>query len=410
MSILEFSRPDMPVARARALVFESPVSVALLKLLDRIAPTDTTVLVTGDTGTGKEIVARYLHDHSGRANGPFLAVNCGALSPALIESELFGHERGAFTGALATQPGWFEAANKGTLFLDEVADLPLAGQVKLLRVLQEREVVRVGARRAAPVDVRLIAATNANLQSAVAAGQFREDLFYRLHVAHVALAPLRDRREDILPLARHFLARHAALFGIREATLTKEACASLVQHDWPGNIRALENVIQRALLVAPAGRVDEEHLCLANDPLVSAGPSSWPPLPPSPSGRPGLSVAPFRSSGASEGDRLSDKSVGFEQAILELFETGAPKLLDEIDEIVVRAAYRVSNNNQVRTARLLGVSRNVLRSRLMRYGLLALDSRRATLRLRDDAHHERGAGPISTLKSVTRSPSGQTAW
>jgi sigma-54-specific transcriptional regulator len=368
----------MPAAPAKGLVFESPVSVALLKLLDRIAPTDTTVLVTGDTGTGKEVVARYLHDHSGRANGPFLAVNCGALSPALIESELFGHERGAFTGALSARPGWFEAANKGTLFLDEVADLPLSGQVKLLRVLQEHEVVRVGARRAAPVDVRLIAATNANLQSAVAAGQFREDLFYRLHVAHVALAPLRDRQEDILPLARHFLGRHAATFGIRDATLTEEASARLVQYDWPGNIRALENVIQRALLAAPLGRVDVEHVVFGGEPPSSA--ASWPP--PFSSVRPRTVLVPVDATQTSHPEPA--KSAGLEQAILARLESRTPKLLDEIDEIVVRTAYCVANNNQVRTARLLGISRNVLRSRLMRYGLLELDSRRASsLRLRD---------------------------
>jgi sigma-54 dependent transcriptional regulator len=384
MTIVEFSRADMPPTLAKGLVFESPVSVALLKLLDRIAPTDTTVLVTGDTGTGKEVVARYLHDHSGRASGPFLAVNCGALSPALIESELFGHERGAFTGALSARPGWFEAANKGTLFLDEVADLPLAGQVKLLRVLQEREVVRVGARRAASIDVRLIVATNANLQSAVAAGQFREDLFYRLHVAHVALAPLRDRHEDILPLARHFLARHAATFGIRDAALTEEASARLVQYDWPGNIRALENVIQRALLVAPLGRVDVEHIFLGREPPPSST-ASWPP--PSSSVRPRTVLVSVDSTQASRPEQALPepaKSAGLEQAILARLESRTPKLLDEIDEIVVRTAYRVANNNQVRTARLLGISRNVLRSRLMRYGILALDSRRASsIRIRD---------------------------
>jgi sigma-54-specific transcriptional regulator len=394
MSILEFSRPTTRPTRARALVFESPLSRALLKLLEQIAPTDTTVLVTGETGTGKEIVARYLHDHSTRASGPFLAVNCGALSPGLLDSELFGHERGAFTGAIAARPGWFEAANKGTLFLDEVADLPLAGQVKLLRVLQEREVVRVGGRRAAPVDVRLIAATNANLQSAVAAGRFREDLFYRIHVAHVALAPLRDRREDILPLVRHFLARHAARFGVEDAKLTDEAIEKLVRYDWPGNIRELENVVQRSLLAAPQGRVDAEHVRLVIGPPPPPAPSPWTdvaPLAHQPSPRP---VAAAGTIGA---NRLDEARTGLEQAMLVLLESGEPKLLEAIDAIVFRAAFRVARKNQVRTAQLLGISRNIVRSRLMRYGLLAADARR----LSGIRSAEEEPGPASYLRDLS---------
>ncbi|MGD0677316.1 MAG: sigma-54 dependent transcriptional regulator [Polyangiaceae bacterium] len=374
MSVLEFSRLAARPGSARALVFESPLSRALLRLLDQIAPTDTTVLVTGSTGTGKEVVARYLHDHSARAGAPFLAVNCGALSPGLLESELFGHERGAFTGALTTRPGWFEAANGGTLFLDEVADLPLAGQVKLLRVLQEREVVRVGGRRAAPVDFRLIAATNSNLQSAVAEGRFREDLFYRLHVAHVALAPLRDRREDILPLARHFLARHAARFAVSDAKLTDEAAEKLVRYDWPGNIRELENVIQRALLAAPQGRIAAEHVRLAADrqpPWASPGPGPAP----APTAQATVPVPPPAIS--TESSRFHDARMQLEQAMLVLLEGAEPRFLDEVDAMAFRAAYRVANHNQVRTASLLGVSRNIVRARLMRYGLLAADARQA---------------------------------
>src|SRR3954470_9997570 len=189
--------------RAKALVFEDPLSRALLARIERIAPSDAPVLVTGETGTGKELVARQGHALSNRAARPFVAVNAGAFSASLAESELFGHEKGAFTGAQSAKAGWFEAASGGTLFLDEIGDLPLPLQVKLLRVLQEREVVRLGSRQAIPIDVRLIAATNVDLEEAVAAGHFREDLFYRLNVATILLPPLRERPGDILPLAAY---------------------------------------------------------------------------------------------------------------------------------------------------------------------------------------------------------------
>jgi sigma-54-specific transcriptional regulator len=394
MSILEFSRPTMPPGRARALVFESPLSRALLTLLEQIAPTDTTVLVTGETGTGKEVVARFLHDHSARAKGPYVAVNCGALSPTLLESELFGHERGAFTGAATTRPGFFEAADKGTLFLDEVADLPLAGQVKLLRVLQEHEVVRVGARRACPVDVRVIAATNVNLAAAVRAGRFREDLFYRLHVAHAALAPLRERSEDILPLARHFLTRHAARFGRTSPQLTPQAVAKLVGYGWPGNIRELENVVQRALLQRPGGVVDAEHVQLVIDePAIE------------PISRLEPRVAEKAPANGAEPKRVDEARLELEQAMLVLLESGEPKLLEEIDALVFRAAFRQAGSNQVRTAQLLGVSRNIVRSRLMRHGLLRADARRAAASRAADEERAAGTYPYAVRALPKASPS-----
>ena len=191
--------------RATAQVFEDPASVAVLERIRMVAPSDANVLIIGETGTGKELIARHVHALSKRRNRPFVAVNCGAFSETLVESELFGHEKGAFTGAFASKSGWFEAANGGTLFLDEIGDLPLSIQVKLLRVLQEREVVRLGSHKSIPIDVRVVAATNVRLQDAVAAGHFREDLFYRLHVVNLTLPTLRERPGDILPLARHFL-------------------------------------------------------------------------------------------------------------------------------------------------------------------------------------------------------------
>jgi aliphatic sulfonates family ABC transporter substrate-binding protein len=348
MPVLELSRAEVPAVRARALVFEDPLSRALLKRIEQVAPTDATVLVTGETGTGKEIVARHVHDRSARARAPFVAVNCGALTPSLIDSELFGHEKGAFTGALASQAGWFEAADGGTLFLDEIGDLPLAAQVKLLRVLQEREVVRIGARRPIAVDVRLIAATNVNLELAVGAGRFREDLYYRLHVAHLAIAPLRERPDDLLPLARHFLASYAARLGIARAGLRADAAAHLLAHKWPGNIRELENAIHHALLVACDGNVTPLDLHLL------AGPSRAPSSPPAE-----VAPAPGDARGA------------LEKAFALFFEQDRPELHAEIEEILFRSAYEFSEKNQLRTARLLGISRNIVRARLLEFGLLA---------------------------------------
>ena len=256
--------------RAKALLFEDPASRALLARIHQIAPSEATTLVVGETGTGKEIVARHLHERSARAGRPFVAVNCGAFSETLVESELFGHERGAFTGAVASKKGWFETADGGTLFLDEIGDLPAAIQVKLLRVLQEREVVRVGAREPIPIDVRLVAATNVDLVDAVRVGKFREDLYYRLNVAVLSIPPLRDRTGDILPLARYFLELYGRRLGTVDARLNDAAAARLLRHAWPGNIRELENVIHHALLVCRAGLVTPDDLRLA-EPTVREG-------------------------------------------------------------------------------------------------------------------------------------------
>jgi len=354
MPILELSRPDAPDVRARALVFEDAVSRALLKRIEQVAPTDVTVLITGETGTGKELVARHVHHLSMRSAARFVAVNCGALTPSLIESELFGHEKGAFTGAHSARPGWFEDAHGGTLFLDEIGDLPLAAQVKLLRVLQEREVVRVGARRPIPTDVRLIAATNANLEQAVGDGRFREDLYYRLHVAHVSIAPLRERPVDVLPLALHFLASYAAQAGIEPPSLAEDAQAALQAHRWSGNIRELENTMHHAILVAHDGVVRADALR-----LTRGAPLSRPP--------------PTLERGAA-----SDPRAALETALLALFEEEPPNLHQQIEELVFRTAYRHSEHNQLRTARLLGISRNVVRARLMQCGLLSASTPRSS--------------------------------
>ncbi len=245
--------------RAKALVFSDPVSAELLDYIERIAPSEAPVLIGGETGTGKELVARHIHHLSGR-KGPFLAVNCGAISDQLAESELFGHEAGSFTGATGKREGWFEAANGGTLFLDEIGDLPLPLQVKLLRVLQEREVVRIGSRKSIPVDVRLVAATNVDLDYAVTAGHFRRDLLYRINIAHVRLPPLRERPGDVLPLAEYFLRIYGQRMGYKKLTFSQDAVDLLVNYAWPGNIRELENVIHFALLVSGEECIEPKHL------------------------------------------------------------------------------------------------------------------------------------------------------
>src|SRR5690606_20873264 len=245
--------------RAKALVFHDPASCAILDYVEKIGPSEAPVLLNGQTGTGKELIARHLHLLSGR-RGPFLAVNCGAINDHLSESELFGHEAGSFTGAAGRREGWFEAAHGGTLFLDEIGDLPLALQVKLLRVLQEREVVRVGARRPIPVDVRLLAGTNVDLDYAVRAGHFRSDLLYRINIAKVTLPPLRERPGDVAPLVEHFLKVYSKRMGRALPRLTLEARRLLEVYHWPGNIRELENVVHFALLVSRDNDIRPEHI------------------------------------------------------------------------------------------------------------------------------------------------------
>lgn len=324
--------------RATALIFEDPVSRRLLEQIERIAPSDATVLIIGETGTGKELVARHVHALSKRSKNVFGALNCAALSENLIESELFGHEKGSFTGALTSKEGWFETANKGSLFLDEVGDLPFAMQAKLLRVLQEREVVKVGSRQPVPVDVRIIAATNVNLEEAVAASHFRADLYYRFNVATIQLSPLRDRPGDILPLARHFLKIYGARLGYGDIKLSPTTELTLLNYDWPGNIRELENAIHRALLVCPGNRLRPED---------------------------------FKLSGVRTLDQGSSVSTAsLESALQRLCEQAPPKLFEIMEETVIRTAFEFCEENQVQTARLLDISRNVLRHKLGLYGML----------------------------------------
>jgi transcriptional regulator with GAF, ATPase, and Fis domain len=257
------------------MVGESACMKELSRLLARVAPTDSTVLLCGESGTGKEVAARAIHRNSRRSRRPFVPINCAVLSETLIESDLFGHERGSFTGAVERKTGKIEAAEGGTLFLDEVGELPVATQAKLLRVLQEREYERVGGTRPLKADVRVVAATNRDLEKAMREGTFREDLFYRLNVIRLILPPLRERREDVSLLASHFAALYSRRLGRRIAGFTPEARACMQRYGWPGNVRELANAVERALVLGEGELVRPEDLpetVLEAGPVASAGP------------------------------------------------------------------------------------------------------------------------------------------
>ncbi|WP_207281317.1 sigma-54 dependent transcriptional regulator [Pseudomonas sp. FW300-N2F2] len=249
-----------------------PASAQLLELAARVARSDSTVLISGESGTGKEVLARYIHQQSRRAGEPFIAINCAAIPDNMLEATLFGHEKGSFTGAIAAQAGKFEQADGGTILLDEISEMPLGLQAKLLRVLQEREVERVGARKPISLDIRVVATTNRDLAGEVAAGRFREDLYYRLSVFPLAWRPLRERTADILPLAERLLNKHVNKMKHAAARLSAEARACLVAYPWPGNVRELDNAIQRALILQQGGLIQPEDFCLA-------GPVACAPLP-----------------------------------------------------------------------------------------------------------------------------------
>ena len=346
--------------RAKALVFEDPKSVALLERVREIAPRAVSVLISGETGTGRELVARHLHELSARGGRPFLAVNCSGFSRAAADSELFGHCKGAFEGATSSKAGWFEAAHGGTLFLDEIGDLSPKLQHKLLRVLSAGEVVRLGAEKPTPVDVRLIAATNINLEQAVLAGHFSEDLLRSLSTATLELAPLRERVGDILPLARHFLEFYRQRLDLGPTELGADAALRLLDHSWPGNIRELENAMHHALLLCHGSQITPADLRLS-----------------------ALDSPALLSARAADGERTS-----FEQALHELFQQDLPNLFEHIENLVLKTAYHHCSKNQLQTARLLGISRNVVRARLIRFGEIT-GSVRGTHRRENRAHEAR---------------------
>jgi|SRR6185437_8208610 len=297
----------------------------VLALVERVAPTQSTVLLLGESGVGKDLIAHALHQHSKRGQGPFIKINSTAIPENLLESELFGYEKGAFTGAARTKPGKFELADQGTLFLDEIGDVPMATQVKLLRVLQEREFERLGGTRTQKVDVRLIAATNRNLRAALEEGTFREDLYYRLNVVPIDLPPLREHKEDIPALAEFFVAKFARAAEKAVPKLTADALAKLTAFDWPGNVRELENVIERAVALGEGAEL------LARDLRLDLGASSKP--------------APTSA----------------------LLPDGWT--LEQWEQAVIREALKRAAGNKSQAARLLGLSRNALRYRLSTMGV-----------------------------------------
>lgn len=372
--------------RAKALVFSDPISATLLEYIERIAPSDAPVLIGGETGTGKELVARHIHLLSGR-KGPFLAVNCGAISDQLAESELFGHEAGSFTGAVGKREGWFEAANEGTLFLDEIGDLPLPLQVKLLRVLQEKEVVRIGSRKSIPVNVRLVVATNVDLDYAVSAGHFRRDLLYRINIAQVKLPPLRERPGDVLPLAEHFLKTYSQRMGYRQPQFSDGAVELLLTYSWPGNIRELENVVHFALLVSSGDKIEPAHLKVTggwntgtqhqqvpqpvHQPLHSASTHAHTFNHSGFVAQQGPLNGSDNNSGNGSGDG-DDPMTAIAKQLRRLFtEQGDSDHFDKLESLIVHEAFAHVRSNQVHGAALLGISRNVMRTLLKRHGLLA---------------------------------------
>jgi two-component system response regulator FlrC len=320
---------------APAPVAESPAMREVLQLADDVAPTPTTVLLLGESGSGKEILARHLHAASQRARGPWVAVNCAALPAELLESELFGHERGAFTGATERRAGRFEQATGGTLLLDEISELPLPLQAKLLRVLQEREVDRVGGQRPVAVDARIVATTNRDLAAMVRAGSFRSDLYYRLNVFPIVLPPLRDRPEDVLPLAERLLDDAAAALGREPPPLSEAAREALLDHPFPGNVRELRNLLERALVRCRAGAVEPRHLGLA-------GP---------------LAVVP--ESAAAPADGLAPRP-----ADARAYPEGLPLELAGLERLAIEEALRRVDGNRTHAARLLGIGLRTLRNKL----------------------------------------------
>jgi two-component system, NtrC family, response regulator HydG len=309
------------------LIGGSEQMATVFRTVQKVARADSTVFIAGESGTGKELVARAIHTHSRRASGPFIKVNCGALTETLLESELFGHEKGAFTGAIKAKMGRFELADGGTLFLDEVGDVSQAMQVKLLRALQEQEFERVGGEATVKVDVRVVSATNKDLDAEVAAGRFRQDLYYRLHIIPIELPPLRGRREDIPRLCAHFVEKLGPRTNPGVRGIGDDALARLMAYHWPGNVRELENVIEQALVFA-----EGEQITVAALPSFLQGPAN------------------------------PDKLEVPEQMSL-------PDILDDLERQLILKAYRKANGVKTETARLLGIKTSALYYKLEKYGI-----------------------------------------
>ncbi len=311
------------------IVAKSAKMQEVLATVERVAPSNSTVLLGGESGAGKDLFARAIHQHSRRATGPFVKINCTAIPENLLESELFGYEKGAFTGAVTSKPGKFELADKGTIFLDEIGDVPSTIQAKLLRVLQEREFERLGGTKTLKVDVRVIAATNQDLRAALEQGTFREDLYYRLNVVPINIPPLREHREDIPYLVDHFVSRCARESGKAITGITPAAMKLLKDFHWPGNVRELENIIERAVALTSGATLDVGDIRLDTGPAKTAAPGAE-------------GSVPFPPPGTT---------------------------LEQLEDEIIKEALRRANGNKSQAARMLGLSRNALRYRLSKMGV-----------------------------------------
>ncbi|MDD5758911.1 MAG: sigma-54 dependent transcriptional regulator [Desulfobulbaceae bacterium] len=320
------------------LVGKNKAMQQLYGLIERVAPSQANVLISGESGTGKELVARAIHDNSDRGQGPFVTVNCGAIPEALLESEFFGHERGAFTGAIAMRKGKFELADRGTIFLDEIGEMPLPLQVKLLRVLQEKSFERVGGEKLIHVDVRIVAATNKDLKEEVSLGNFREDLFYRLNVVHLPLPPLRERPDDIPMLAEYFVRKYAVQGGRPELSLAPDTVRFLASLPWDGNVRELENTIERATILCPGSVIEPED------------------------------VQPM--SGGLTGYQNAAANVSVEQ-IAE--EAKLADVLNDIEEKMLKRALEKANFVQTQAAKQLGITKSLLQYKMKKFQIKRLD-------------------------------------
>jgi two-component system response regulator FlrC len=336
-------------SQAEGVVAADPRTRNLLALAARVAKTEATVLLTGESGTGKEVFARHIHSQSPRHGAPFIAINCAAIPENLLEATLFGHEKGSFTGAQAAQAGKFEQAEGGTLLLDEISEMPLALQAKLLRVLQEREVDRVGGKKPIALDIRVLATSNRDMAKEVAAGRFREDLYYRLNVFPLQIPSLRERPADIVPLARHFAARH----GSPAARFAADAEALLAAHAWPGNVRELENAVQRALILAGGDTVAAEHLQLS----IQFSPPPEMPQPPA-------AREEIRPEGSTLGVCPAGNPLGVQTAARP---QAAPSNMRDLERQHILETLAAVNGSRKRAVELLGISERTLRYKLQQY-------------------------------------------
>jgi two-component system nitrogen regulation response regulator GlnG len=362
--IVAFPAKLNPEETRQTIVGNSPAMQQVYKLIGQVAPTNTTILITGESGTGKELVARAIYQNGSRVNKPFIAINCAAIPENLLESELFGHEKGAFTGALAQRIGKFEQCDGGTLFLDEIGDMPLTTQTKILRVLQEGEISRVGHNQSIKTDVRIIAATNKDLWHAVQRKEFREDLFYRLNVVRMNLPPLRDRTSDVSLLVGYFINKFRLKHPTGPSQIADEALVAIQRHPWPGNVRELENCIQRAMVLASGNTITlanlpEEIAAHARANGAAATPASA-----------ALPLAEFSAGVASSAE---PRKIELSHAVEVLFDFARKdkqfKLLPAAErELIVRALAETSGN-QVQAAKLLGITRATLRKRVDKFGI-----------------------------------------